>query len=407
MRFMDIWKSIDWKAFAPALIIVLNTFIWYTLTYLVFSSTIDALQISNSNRLLLYALYFVGTTVSAIAGALFLRKKREMGLLLWMLFGALMTFMLGLIPNSGFTTNGLICFLFGASLGIGFPSCLAYFAGVTAVEARGTSGGIAWGIVGAGTLVFAAIISSLSVLSTFLGLALWRVLGFLIFYVALKGTIRSPQASPPFAYTSVFRKKDLLLYLTPWIMLSVVNFIEDPVVTTNLLGSSGAIIKLIEFSLIGLFAFIGGVFADLFGRKRVIITGFIMLGVGYAVLSFSLSLLPAFLYVYVVCDGIAWGMFSSVFLITLWGDLAQDRKKERYYVIGGLPFLLAGFLSVIVGPYASSIGTSESFSLASFFLFAAVLPLIYAPETLPEKRMKEIELKEYLEKAKRVKDKYV
>jgi MFS family permease len=248
--------------------------------------------------------------------------------------------------------------------------------------------------------------STLDGFSTFLALALWRVLGLIAFYVALRGTIRSVQGSSPFAYTSTFRKRDLLLYLTPWIMLSVINFVEDPIVN-NFLGDSSVITKLIEFSLIGLFAFIGGVFADLFGRKRVIITGFVMLGIGYAVLSFSLKLVPAFLYVYVFCDGIAWGMFSSVFLITLWGDLAQDRRKERYYVIGGLPFLLAGFLSVVVGPYAGSIGTSESFSLAAFFLFVSVLPLIYAPETLPEKRMKEIELKDYLEKAKRVKDKYV
>jgi hypothetical protein len=34
-------------------------------------------------------------------------------------------------------------------------------------------------------------------------------------------------------------------------------------------------------------------------------------------------------------------------------------------------------------------------------LFLAVLPLVYAPETLPEKHMKERELKNYLDKAKK------
>jgi hypothetical protein len=47
-----------------------------------------------------------------------------------------------------------------------------------------------------------------------------------------------------------------------------------------------------------------------------------------------------------------------------------------------------------------------AFSLASFFLFVAVLPLMYAPETLPEKKIKDRELRDYLEKAKRTKDKY-
>ncbi len=49
---------------------------------------------------------------------------------------------------------------------------------------------------------------------------------------------------------------------------------------------------------------------------------------------------------------------------------------------------------------------TTAFSLASFFLFVAVLPLMYANETLSEKRVKEMELKSYLEKAKKVKDKY-
>jgi len=42
------------------------------------------------------------------------------------------------------------------------------------------------------------------------------------------------------------------------------------------------------------------------------------------------------------------------------------------------------------------------FSLTAFLLFLAVLPLIYAPETLPEKTMKDRELKSYIEKAQKV-----
>ena len=41
------------------------------------------------------------------------------------------------------------------------------------------------------------------------------------------------------------------------------------------------------------------------------------------------------------------------------------------------------------------------FSFAAFFLFAATLPLFYAPETLPEKIMKDHDLKSYIENAKK------
>jgi hypothetical protein len=48
---------------------------------------------------------------------------------------------------------------------------------------------------------------------------------------------------------------------------------------------------------------------------------------------------------------------------------------------------------------------SAAFSLASFFLFLAILPLIYAPETLPEKRIQERKIKKYAEEAKKVVEK--
>jgi hypothetical protein len=99
-------------------------------------------------------------------------------------------------------------------------------------------------------------------------------------------------------------------------------------------------------------------------------------------------------------------MFAAVFFMTLWGDLGEHYEKEKYYALGGLPFLLAGFLPIILEPYAGAIEAVAAFSLASFFLFLAVLPLMYAPETLPEKKIKDRELKQYIDKAKKTKEKY-
>jgi MFS family permease len=130
-----------------------------------------------------------------------------------------------------------------------------------------------------------------------------------------------------------------------------------------------------------------------------------LLGLEYAFLSLF-SATQTTWYIYTLFDGIAWGMFATVFFMTMWGDLAQDNQKERYYLLGGLPYLLASFLSQLVTPFVGAIQTSAAFSLASFFLFLAMLPLIYAPETLSERRIREMELKSYLEKAKKVKEKY-
>jgi hypothetical protein len=98
-------------------------------------------------------------------------------------------------------------------------------------------------------------------------------------------------------------------------------------------------------------------------------------------------------------------MFAAFFHGSV-GDLAERRSKERFYLLGGLPYLLAGYLSVLVKPFVSSILITSAFSLASFFLFLTVLPLLYARETLPEKTMKDRELRSYVEKAKKAKEKH-
>jgi MFS family permease len=390
-------KRIPVKRFAPALVLVFNSLVWYTLTYNLFSDYVN-------HDLLFLAVYYAGITISAILGASLFRRSREACLSLWVLLGAAMTALFPIIPRNSVSINLLMSILFGVSMGIGLPSCLAYFADVTNVENRGTYGGIVWCTIGFGILALALPISGLDPGPMSVALALWRFFGFVAFFwlSRIQGKI-SLAADVP-SYRSLLGRRDLLLYLLPWIMFSLVNFTEAPILR-NLLGSEATLAVSIEFAITGFFAIVGGILADIVGRKRVIITGFVLLGVDYAVFGLF-SATQAIWYVYTVLDGIAWGMFAAVFFMTIWGDLAGNNQKEKYYLLGGLPYLLAAFLSEIVTPFLTVIPTATAFSLASFFLFAAVLPLMYASETLSEKRIKEIELKGYLEKAKKVKEKY-
>ncbi len=66
-----------------------------------------------------------------------------------------------------------------------------------------------------------------------------------------------------------------------------------------------------------------------------------------------------------------------------------------------MPFLFSNLISILVQPFADTIPIASSFSLASLFLFLAILPLLYAPETLSEKIMKDRELKNYIAKAQK------
>ncbi len=157
--------------------------------------------------------------------------------------------------------------------------------------------------------------------------------------------------------------------------------------------------------LAGASAIICGLLADRKGRKRLALIGFVLLGVGYASLGiFTGNYLAAWFYVCV--DGIAWGAFSMLFLVTLWGDIAQGKSAEKYYVLGVLPYLFSNLARVLAGTYISAnMIEGTAFSFASFFLFIAILPIAFAPETLSEKIIKKLDLNSYvnqaLEKAKK------
>jgi MFS family permease len=163
---------------------------------------------------------------------------------------------------------------------------------------------------------------------------------------------------------------------------------------------------LIQTVFMGIFAIVGGFFVDSIGRKRIAIAGFTMLGLSSAALGVSSTSLYS-LYFASVLEGTAWGFLLVLFILTLWGDLSYSASSDKYYALGVTPFFASKLLELTIGDYiANNLSASALFPFTAFFLFLAVLPLFYAPETLPEKTVKDRELKSYLEKAKKVKEKY-
>ena len=151
---------------------------------------------------------------------------------------------------------------------------------------------------------------------------------------------------------------------------------------------------------------IGGLLCDWIGRKKIVLSGFIAIGVAYGIIGvFSDN--PISWYLYFVVDGIAWGIFLLIFFIILWGDLAQTNKSEKYYTIGSIPYFLSSIISpMLTQSFIEDVPLIAAFSLASFFLFAAVMPLVFAPETLPEKKMEIRRLRKFAEDAQKIKEKY-
>jgi MFS family permease len=390
-------KKIVWKEFAPAFVLVLNSLIWYTLTYSLFSNSVSELNLQPFQKDLLFGVYYAAIAASAVIGGIIIPRAQRTGLALWIGFGAAMSILMVTVPSNDLSMNLLFSVLLGASIGFGLPSTLAFFADATRIEKRGFQGGITWSAVGFGILAVATLIFISENTVGLELLAAWRVFGLLFFVLLSTRKKLSRPAKPSQSFRQILGRRELLLYLVPWVMFSLINFIQLPI-STKLFGDFAAYVGFIEFAITGVFALIGGFLADRVGRKRIVITGFVLLGIEYAMLSLFSSN-PLAWYIFTCFDGAAWGLFAAVFFMSLWGDLAGENSKEKYYILGGLPYLLAGFLTPIVEHYTDFIVPTMSFSIASFFLFVAVLPLIYAPETLPEKVMKDRDLKSYVDKA--------
>jgi hypothetical protein len=137
------------------------------------------------------------------------------------------------------------------------------------------------------------------------------------------------------------------------------------------------------------------------GRKQAAIAGFVLLGLSYAVLGIYPTEQISW-YIFTILNGMTWGILIVIFVLSIWGDLSHSAPSDKYYAIGVLPFFISKFLEIAIGKYISiNILPNTLFSFIAFFLFLAVLPLVYAPETLPEKVMKDRDLKSYVENAKK------
>ena len=356
----------------------------------------------------MWCTHFAGIAISALFGALLARKqdKKSNFILVWLLLGVISSLISIAIDTSTFTNLLAISLLFGVSLGFGMPSLMGYYIKNTHIENRGRLGGIIMLLTGLGVFLLGMMVTENSSLNSLI-IALWRSSGLLIFFVAKPAEvdIRQDSWTNP-SYMSILRQRSFILYLVPWIMFCLVNYLSTPI-QNNILGSSAVgFLAIIQNVIVGISAVVGGFLTDSVGRKRMAMIGFVLFGLGYSALGIVSTDLIAW-YFFTVATGIAWVFLDVIFILTIWGDLSYTAVGDKYYAIGMLPFFVSKLLELVIG---SSIGDVIKpyalFSFTAFFLFLAVLPLMYTPETLPEKSIKDRELKSYLEKAKKAKEKY-
>ena len=384
-----------------------TAFAYYYIISDVLTNITTNFSIHQSDKTVIMGLFYIGIGVSTFAGAVLSNKYISRGKLIhfWLLLAIFSSFLSFCIKNASISMLTMISLFWGITVGLGMPSSLALFADSTVVETRGRRGGLLAFVFNACLFGLALLLGELTSSSKVQAFMIWLGFSFIFSILLRKEIMNITQETKNPKLLLILRERRFMLYLIPWIMFCLVNSLEAPILRNFFGNEFFEFVIVTESAISSIFAIVGGFFADNVGRKIMAIIGFVVLGVGYAVLSLF-SNVQTFWYLYIVVDGIAWGIFVVLFFLVLWGDLAGNMLKEKYYLLGGWPFLLSWFVQLIIEPYVASISIYAAFSLAAFFLFVAVVPLMFAPETLPEKKIKERELKKYIEKAKKVKEKY-
>ena len=405
------------KDIAIAILLVTNAFVWYYFIIITLQTIVQTTQVNQSTIWLIWTLHFAGIAFSALIAASLAKKikNRSTFILFWMLLGVVLSVISIWADLTSISSILALSLLFGVSLGLGMPSCMGYFTESVTVEKRGRIGGIIFLLSGL-IIVALGLIAGGSIGVQTVILTGWRLFGlvvFLAFFIS-QPVKEKLEKSHTIGYKSLLNQRVFLLYLIPWLLFSLINYLTIPLQTSiiqNMQANSVNIpsvdyLRTIENMLMAIFAVIAGFLADFVGRKRLSIIGFAVLGLSYSLLGIFPEN-PLSWYFYTAVDGAAWGILFVIFVITIWGDLSYGLNSEKYYAVGVLPFFISYFLRLIAGNnIVATIPKEAIFSLTAFILFLAVLPLIYAPETLPEKQRKDRELKNYIDKAQRVKEKY-
>lgn len=392
------------KDFLAVFILLFNVFAWFYMTLMMINSILNVLNVSYTQNFIVWTAYYVTIIGSGIVGSILSNKiSRLKFLYLWMILGVVTSSLPALLNNFTVLHTLIISILLGASFGLGMPSCLAYFADWTLVENRGRIGGIVFLTTNLSAPLFVILFGMFSLIINSIILTVWRGFGLIVFFLKSEEKLVPERKKNP-SFTSILHDKSFVLYFIAWLMFCLIDRFETPI-QRNFLGDSYNLILILGPLLGGLSAFVGGLLSDRIGRKRIVLYGFVSLGIAYAIIGITSAPLISWylsLSVLSISAGIVWVLF----ILVLWGDLSQSGTREKYYAIGTIPFFFTNIIQLLSAEYVTLIPETSAFSLAAFFLFLAVLPLLYAPETLPEKKIALRRLRKYVEAARKVKEKH-
>jgi len=190
-------------------------------------------------------------------------------------------------------------------------------------------------------------------------------------------------------------KRTILFYTVPWVLFSLIN-------ATLARNISLYVSQSVPFPYYGFLAFLqlvaavfgalgGGIIADFFGRRLSLVFSLTLYGISSALVGLVKSY-EMFCFVY-VANGLNWGILLTLYLLVVWGDLANKESCAKIYSIGLIISYLATGVGNLFTNQISQIPLIVSSLGSCLLIFLSNIPLILAPELLSSDFRERIKLK--------------
>jgi predicted MFS family arabinose efflux permease len=300
-----------------------------------------------------------------------------------------------LLFTSNIVLRLIFSFLAGTFFSIGQLTCFTYFWSLTVSEERGRVAGL----IGFFSLPFYYVVDFLMARTfDFSGTVMLSValsLGILV--VKLLRPEKEVLTAKKGERVSYPEKRIVLLYLIPWLLFSSINATLSRNISLYVLQQvpSSFYLFLTVLQAIGAFlgALGGGIIADFFGRRLSLAFSLTLYGISTALGGFVGNYeLLCFMY---VASGLNWGILLTLYLLVVWGDLANEESCAKRYSIGLIIFYLATGIGSILTNQISQIPLVISSLVSCLLIFLSNIPLILTPELLSSDFREKIKLRLY------------
>jgi MFS family permease len=348
----------------------------------------------NIGQVIFYFFYCISFFIGAALSNVLSRKKI---LFFWVISGIISNILLIFFHSQN--TIFFLLALTAVSLGFGLPSCFSFLANSTSFENRGRVSSIIQFIIFILVFAFFIVINFLNFNLTqtmILGILLRSLTLIPIYLDSYERNINIRES-----WSSIFKSKQTILFLVPWIFCSLSNgiliFFDQSILKIPDLQQISAIGRYMLLIGTSIFGLISGFLADRSGRKQPLILGFIALGISYTLVGISTT--PTNLIIMILISGIGWGFITVILQWVIFGDLAPSGVEEKYYALGLSVYpLFEAFFQFLEGILNLSFSPNIVAIFVSIIMFLSVFPLLLVPETLPDGLIKDRRFKEYLKK---------